>query len=109
MLVGGVVDDQLGQDADVPKVGLIQEPPEVIEAAVDRIDRGVVRDVVAVIAQRRRIKREQPQAGDTEVLQVGQLLRQAGEIADAVTVAVVEGADVRLVDDGVFEPERVCP
>ena len=44
---------------------------------------------------------------DAEVLQVVELLRQAAEVADAVAVAVVEGADVDLVDDRVLVPERV--
>ena len=52
--------------------------------------------------QRRGIERQQPEAGDAEVLEIGKLLREAGEVADAVAVAVVEGADVHLVDDGVL-------
>jgi hypothetical protein len=36
MLVGGVVDDQLGDDTDVPPVGFLDEPVEVGERAVAR-------------------------------------------------------------------------
>ena len=107
MLVGRVVDDELGQHADVQRVRGVDELLEVVQRAVDRIDRRVVGDVVPVVSKRRRIEREQPQAGDAEVVQVGQLLREAGEIADAVRVAVVEGADVHLVDDRVLVPERI--
>ncbi len=32
---------------------------------------------------------------------------QAGEVADAVAVAVVERANVNLVDDGVSVPQRI--
>ena len=39
--------------------------------------------------------------------EVVELLGQAAEVADAVAVAVVEGADVHLVDDRVLVPERV--
>ena len=107
MLIGGVVDDQLGDDADAAPVRLVDEALEVVERAVARMDVLVVGDVVAVVAQRRRIERQQPEAVDAEVLQVVELLRQAREVADAVVVAVEEGADVRLVDDRVLVPERI--
>ena len=107
MLVGGVVDDQLGDDADAARVRLVDEALEVVQRAVARMDVLVVGDVVAVVAQRRRIERQQPERVDAELLEVVELLRQAGEVADAVVVAVEEGADVHLVDDGVLVPERI--
>ena len=66
------------------------------QRAVARMDVLVVRDVVAVVSQRRRIEGQQPEAVDAEALQVVELLRQAREVADAVVVAVEERADVRL-------------
>ena len=78
---------------------------EVVERAVGRVDVGVVGDVVAVVAQRRRIERQQPEGGDAQVLQVVELLRQPAEVADAVAVAVEERADVQLVDDRVLVPQ----
>ena len=39
-----------------------------------------------------------------EVVEFGD---EALEVADAVGVGVGEGADVELVDDGIFEPEWV--
>ena len=107
MLVGRVVDDELGQHADVQRVRCVDEPLEVVQCAVDGIDRRVVRDVVPVVSKRRRIEGEQPQARDAEVVQVRKLLCEPGEIADTVRIAVVEGADVHLVDDCVFVPERI--
>ena len=50
MLIGGVVDDQLGDDADAAAVRLLDEPIEVGERAVARMDVLVVRDVVAVVS-----------------------------------------------------------
>ena len=67
------------------------------------MDVRVIGDVVAVVAQRRRKKRKQPQAGDAEVLQIIELLNQARKIADAVVIAVGEGADVQLIDDRVLD------
>ncbi len=60
VLVRGVVDDQLGNDAQAAAVGLAQQEFAIGQAAVDRVDVGVVGDVVAVVLQRRRVEREQP-------------------------------------------------
>ena len=80
---------------------------DVAQGAVHRVDVRVVGDVVAVVAQRRGIERQQPERVDAEILQVGELFDQAAEVADAVGVAVVESADVQLVDDRVLVPERI--
>ncbi len=71
------------------------------------MDVGVVGDVVAVIAQRRGTKRQQPYRGDPEVLKVVELLRQSAEVADAIRVAVKKGAHVNFIDDRVFVPGQV--
>ena len=71
-------------------VRLVDEAIEVLQRAVARMDVLVVGDVVAVVAQRRRVERQQPQRVDAEALEVVELLGQAGEVADAVVVAVEE-------------------
>ena len=38
-------------------------------------------------------------------MQIVELLREAREIADAVVIAVGEGLDMKLIDDGVLEPQ----
>ena len=86
MLVGRVVDDELGDDADVAPVRLGDEPIEVRERAVARMDVLVVRDVVAVVFERRRIEGQQPQRVDAEVLEIVELARQPWKVADAVVV-----------------------
>ena len=83
------------------------EALEVGERAVARMDVLVIRDVVAVVAQRRRIERQQPDRVHAKALEVIELLGEAGEVADAIVGAVEEGANVRLIDDGVLEPERI--
>ena len=107
MLIRCVVDDELGQHADAPPVRLIDEAAEIVERSVDRVDRCVVRNVIPIVFERRRIERKQPQARNAEVFEVRQLLRQAGDIADAVAIAVVEGTYVYFVDECVFVPKGV--
>ena len=77
VLVGGVVDHQLGDHPQAAAVRLAQEAPEVAAGAVGGMDVGVVGDVVAVVAQRRGVERQQPEGGDAEVRQVVELAGQA--------------------------------
>src|SRR5205814_4492751 len=84
MLIRRVIADELVDDPDAPAVRILHQLADVSERAVHRFDVGVVGDVVTVIVQRRRIERKQPQRVDAEVLQVGQLIDQAAEIAVAM-------------------------
>ena len=104
VLIRGVVDDQLGDDAQPARVGFAQELPEVLQRAVRLVDAFIVPDVVAVVAQRRGVERLQPDAGDAERLDVVEFARQPLKVTDAVVIAVEIAADVDLVDDGVFVP-----
>ncbi len=108
MLVGGVIDDEFGDDAQTAPLGLDDEAPEILHVAEIGIDGAVVGDVVAVVSAGRRIERQQPQRGDAEVLQIAELLGQACEIADAVIVAVGKSLDVKLIDDGILVPKLVA-
>ena len=107
VLIGGVVDDEFDEDLHVALVGGGEEALEVVDGAVAGVDLGVVGDVVAVVAEWRGVERQKPEAGDAEVLEIVEARDEAGEVADAVAVGVLEGADVELVDDGVFVPEGI--
>ena len=108
VLVGGVIDDQLGDDLQVAAMGLADETAEIAHRAVGRVDAAIVRDVVAVVAQRRWIERQQPDRRNAQLLQVVQPFDQTAEVADTVIVAVEERFDVELIDDCVFVPERIA-
>ena len=73
MLIGGVIDDQLDHDLQAACMRLAQELTKVLHGAVVRMHAQVVGDVVAVVAQRRREERQQPEAGDTQILDVIEL------------------------------------
>src|SRR4029434_8640927 len=74
---------------------------------IKRICGGIIENVVAVISKRRRVEGQQPQARDAEIGQVGKLLRQTGEVANAVISAGVERTNVYLVNERVLVPERI--
>ncbi len=107
VLIGCVIDDELGDDAESPAVRVIEKAAAVLERAVRRMDVRIVGDVVAIVAQRRRVERQQPHCGDAEVLQVSEPRREAREVADPVSIAVLERPDVQLIDDRVLVPFRV--
>jgi hypothetical protein len=104
MLVGGVVDDKLGDDADAAPVRFGDEAAEVAHVSVGRIDRAVVGDIVAVVAERRGIEGQDPDDVDAETFDIVEALDQPGEIADAIAVGIVERLDVQLIDDGFLVP-----
>jgi hypothetical protein len=105
MLVGGMVDHQLGDDPQAALVGGGDEAAHVGHLAVLGMDRAVVGDVVAVVASRRGIERQQPQRVDAQIGDVVELGDQAGEVADAVVVRIEERLHMQLVDDRVLVPE----
>src|SRR5215208_8009713 len=107
MLVGRVIDHQLGDHPDAAAMGLLDEAIKIVECSVTRVNVLVVRDVVAVVSERRRIEGKQPEAVDPEALEIWKLLREPAEITDAIVVAVEERTNVDLVDDRVLVPERV--
>lgn len=104
MLIRGVVEDELGDDAQAPALGLAQETLEVVEGPVIGVDVEIVGNVVAVVPQRGGIEGEKPQRGDSEILKIIELLGQPREVALPVGIPVEERPDVQLVDDGVLVP-----
>src|SRR5262249_16748974 len=88
-------------------VRLLDELAKVLDRAVVRMDGEEVRDVVAAVAERGLVHRQQPQTVDAEPLEIVELLDQDAEVARAVVVPVEEATDVDLVENGPFEPQGV--
>ena len=68
--------------------------------AEQRVDLAVVGHVVAGVGHRRGVPRVEPDRVDAQVGQVAEVRADAGQVADAVAVAVGETARVDLVDGG---------
>ncbi len=107
MVAGGVVDHQLGDHAQAARMRRVEHLLEVGQRAVLRMHVLVLRDVVAVVAQRRGVEGHQPDRVDAQVLHVVELGRDALEVADAVVVGIGKRLDVELVDHRVAVPGRV--
>ena len=76
-----VVHDEVGDDAQPALVRGLDELADVLDRPVVGMDVVVVGDVVAAVAQRRLVHRQQPDAVDAEPLQVVELLDQPAEVA----------------------------
>lgn len=85
-------------------MGRVYQGNEVADGAELRQDLVEVPDVIAAVTQGRIVERGQPDAIDTQPLQIVQALHQAAQIAGTVGGAVVERPDQYLVEDRVFEP-----
>ena len=64
ILIGSVIDYQFGNYAQITLVGGVKKRAEIIERAEIRINIEIISDVVAVVAQRRRIERQHPDGCD---------------------------------------------
>ena len=71
------------------------------------MDIAVVGNVIAIVAQGRRIEGQQPEGGDAQILQIIELLGQPAKVANAIAIAVVKGADVEFVDDRILVPQGI--
>src|SRR6266849_2158187 len=67
----------------------------------------VICDVVAIVAQRRGEERHEPYRADPQFLEVIELLLKPLKISDSIPVAVVESADVHLINNRVFVPKGI--
>jgi hypothetical protein len=102
-----VIDDQIDDDPDADLVGMVHEVDEISERAELRMDPVVVGNVVPVVAIGRRIKRLQPEARNSKAGEVIEPSRQAGEVADAVSVCVDVLLNVEAINNRVLVPEIV--
>jgi len=107
VLIGGVVDDQLGDHPQATFVRLGDEALGVGHGPVVAVHAAVFGDVVTVIAAWRRVERQQPDGVDAEFGDVVEFGDQAGKVADPVIVGVEKRFDVNLIDHRILVPERV--
>jgi hypothetical protein len=82
----------------------VQELLEVRHGPVGGMDTVEVGDVVAIVAERRGVHGQDPQAIDPQLLEVVEPFGQSDEVADTIPVGVLERLDVHLVEDRVLVP-----
>ena len=88
VLVRGVVHHEIDEHAHAALLRRLGELDEIAERAVTRVDAVVVRNVIAVVAEGRRLERHEPDRRDAEPAEIVEPARQAWKVADAVAVGV---------------------
>ena len=88
-------------------MSFLEKPPEGLQIPIIRVDVEVVGDVVAVVLEGRWIEGQKPYGCHSKVLDVIEFFQGTLEVSNAVTVPVVEGSDMDLVDDGILVPEWI--
>ena len=86
MLITRVIDDQLDHHLHIALVRFVEKALEVVQRSIRWIYFRVVGNIVSVIAKRRREEGQQPDAGDSEVLQIIELRNEARKVPDAIVV-----------------------
>jgi hypothetical protein len=106
-----VVVDQVEQDADAAAMRLGDQPVEVRQPAVARVNGRVVGDIVSKVLVRGGETRREPDGVDAQAVgravQVVQPVDQPGEVAQSVAVRISERAQVDVVDGSVAPPEPI--
>src|SRR5690348_2974048 len=77
---------------------------EVLQGPVAWMNRFVIRNVVAVIPQRRRKEGHQPDCVDAKLLQIVQAQGETSEISDPVVIGIRKGAHMHLINDCMLVP-----
>ena len=108
VLVARVVQDQVEDDPDAAAVRLPDEVVEIGLGAKGGVDPCVVSHVVAAVEVGRRVDRGQPDGVDSQAVrsrpEVVEMLDDAGQVADAVAVAVREAPGIDLSEDPFAPP-----
>ena len=104
MAIAGVVGNDVKDDLDAALSGLANQLIDVPQITKSWLDVAVIGDVVAEVGIRRNRDRAQPDGIDAQPLEVIEPSDDAGKIADAITVRVLEGTRINLIDDPVAPP-----
>ena len=104
MLIRGVVHHQIHHKLDAVLMCGRQQLVEIGHRTELGHNRPVIRNIVAIIVIRRGVNRGKPDNIYTQLRQVRDFFGDAGQIADAVAIGVVEGTRVNLVHNGLLPP-----
>jgi hypothetical protein len=102
-----VIHDKIDQDTKASLSTSLGELDKVSQRAVAGIDSVIIGNVVAIVATRRGLEREQPDGRCPQALQVIEAAEEASKIADPVSVRVEVGSDGQAIEDCIFVPEVV--
>ena len=98
MLIGGVVGDKVQDELEVALVGLVEQGVQILKGSEERMDIGVIGNVIAKIGHRRRIDGREPESVNTEPAQIIQFVGDSGEIPYPIAIAIEKTPRVDLIN-----------
>ena len=104
VILGGVVGHEIHNEFQAQIMGFIAHPIEVVKSAEPRVNGAVIGHVVPGVMLRRQVEGGQPHRIHAQLLEVGQFFGHTAQVAHPVSVGVLEGARIHLVDHGVPPP-----
>ena len=107
MLIAGVIHHQFDHHLQAAMMSSVEERLEIAQRSIRGVDIGVVGDVVSIVAQWRWEERQEPDAGDPQVLQIIETRQQSREITDAVVIRIRKRANMELIDNRILVPEGI--
>src|SRR3954471_12156762 len=107
MLIRGVVQHHFDDDSNTALVSGVKNLAKILQCSIAGMDRVVVGDVIAIIAKRRWKKWHEPYGADPQFLEVIELLFKPEKIPKTIAIAVLECADMDLINDRVLIPKCI--
>jgi hypothetical protein len=107
MLVGGVIDDEFGNDPYSARMCGAYKPSEVGNRAVVGMNAAILANIVTVVQARRRIEWQEPNGVHPEVGDIIKLRNKTGKVADPVVIGVEKRLHVQLIDDRILVPQEI--
>ena len=104
MPVGSVIGHQVEDDFQPRRVRGFDQYIEILDRAEQRIDPGVIGNVVAEIGHRRGKYRRQPDRVNAERAQVRQPRDDPGDVADPVGIGILKRSRIDLIENAVPPP-----
>ena len=104
MLRRRVVDHQIHDDADAPRMRLTEQLVKVLHRAEFRSDGAVIADVVSAVHAGILVNGVEPDDIRAQLMDVIELFRHAAQIADTVAVGVHKALGINLINDRTLEP-----
>jgi len=104
MFVGSMVYHEIENQSHTAGMAGFDQVLDIGDGSVGCVDGFVVRDVVAHVVLGTVVHWGEPYNVNSETVDVVDFGDDAGDVAESVTVGVVVGSGVDLVDDAVFPP-----
>src|SRR5262245_49334060 len=107
MLVRGVVNDQIDDNTDAPRLRPLGPFHNVPKGPIARDDPVIVLYIMHVVTVWRWLERHEPERSHTQTRQVIETAHEPLEVSHPILVGIHERCDVQTVENGIFVPEVI--